>query len=684
MTLSSTITTVERLGNGVATEFSFAPILIFDPSHLEVVVRSSTGALTTVPRGTGSSSYAVVATFKEGESATGAIRYPESGGTPLPTGSVISIRRVVPFIQEVNFENQGGYLPEVQEGLHDRHVMRLQQLEEEVDRAVKVPFGSDVDVSEYFTVIQANADAAEAAAAAAEAAAESTITIPSNSLILATGTSAANTLANRFSNLVSVDDFIASYSSGADHSTEVQAAITYAASVNKGIQFTSGRRYNLSAVRLINKSSPWVVEGNGCIIHNPATGTTDVPSLYHTALAAPGGSTRPHAFAIGVRVYNIEFTGTSGFGVGYKHVVSGNLLMVGCRFTNLESCVVLAATSHVNFLRCNFTPAAGGKGLFCARVAEDSYAAGYTAEGPGWNDGIHLDNVITSGGDYGVYYSGSTSEGVLTIRNGTTAGSRLAGVYLKSFQSFIYEGNWTEFFASSIANIIEFALDSGFEAIGTARIKGNHFYNGAAGELNYVIFNRSRMCVVEDNVFQIASTVFTGCVWHQSGTPGNFLSNLTLTPTRTASFNSNGRISFAKTDLVHDTPAMYYLENGTTRAILKPTNPNSPSGSVEFTMYAYTPVYPIQWAHPGANWLNVSAVSNVTMPLGYMIDFDTPLTGKTYSGVTSVLRPGVDANGFHAEPLIRMAHNSFIGVDVDKIFQQREFGYNQFYENREQ
>jgi hypothetical protein len=167
MTVATTTNAVERAGNGTATEFSFSPIRIFNATQLEVVVRDSLGNLTTIPRGTGSAAYAVVATFVENESATGAIRYPESGGSPLPTGSFISIRRVIPALQEVSIENQGGYLPEVQERLHDEHVMRVQQLEEELDRTVKVPFGSDTLPDDFINLASSSATAAAASAAAA-------------------------------------------------------------------------------------------------------------------------------------------------------------------------------------------------------------------------------------------------------------------------------------------------------------------------------------------------------------------------------------------------------------------------------------------------------------------------------------------------------------------------------------
>lgn len=167
MTVESSTTSVELEGNGSAREFSFSPIKIFDETQLEVVLRDTDGSLTTLSLGTGSAAYSVQATFTENEASTGSVRYPDSGGTLLTAGQFLNIRRVVPFKQETNFENQGGYLPEVQEATHDLHTMRALQLQEELSRTVKVAFGSDVDAEDYLSTVAASAVTASAAAATA-------------------------------------------------------------------------------------------------------------------------------------------------------------------------------------------------------------------------------------------------------------------------------------------------------------------------------------------------------------------------------------------------------------------------------------------------------------------------------------------------------------------------------------
>lgn len=67
---------------------------------------------------------------------------------PPASGHTISILRNIPFIQDTDLENQGPYFAETIEDALDLAVMRDQQLKEEVDRAVKVPAGSDTGTGE--------------------------------------------------------------------------------------------------------------------------------------------------------------------------------------------------------------------------------------------------------------------------------------------------------------------------------------------------------------------------------------------------------------------------------------------------------------------------------------------------------------------------------------------------------
>jgi hypothetical protein len=59
--------------------------------------------------------------------------------TPLPQNNILIIKRNIPIKQPTDFENQGGFFPETHEDALDLITMIAQQLQEENDRAVKIP-----------------------------------------------------------------------------------------------------------------------------------------------------------------------------------------------------------------------------------------------------------------------------------------------------------------------------------------------------------------------------------------------------------------------------------------------------------------------------------------------------------------------------------------------------------------
>ncbi len=119
-------------GNGSTTVFAYG-FRILDEDHISVVSQSAAGVETTLTIGT---HYTV--------SGVGS----PSGGnvtmlTAPVTGSKLTIIRNLPFTQEVDLENQGAYFAETIEAALDASVMRDQQLEEKINRAVLVPVSSD-------------------------------------------------------------------------------------------------------------------------------------------------------------------------------------------------------------------------------------------------------------------------------------------------------------------------------------------------------------------------------------------------------------------------------------------------------------------------------------------------------------------------------------------------------------
>lgn len=73
-----------------------------------------------------------------GSTIGGTVEYPISPAAVLPTGYTITVMRVLPVIQETEFINQGRIQAEsIEDGL-DRLTMMIQQLTEEISRAIKV------------------------------------------------------------------------------------------------------------------------------------------------------------------------------------------------------------------------------------------------------------------------------------------------------------------------------------------------------------------------------------------------------------------------------------------------------------------------------------------------------------------------------------------------------------------
>lgn len=134
MTVTSQVAKVTASGNGSATVFSFSPIVIFDNTDIEVIARTAAGAETTLSEGTGATNYSISVPSYPG---TGSITYPASGGTPLPIGDTITVKRVLVIQQTVDLENQGGYFPDVQETEFDYLTMIDLQQQELIDRSFK-------------------------------------------------------------------------------------------------------------------------------------------------------------------------------------------------------------------------------------------------------------------------------------------------------------------------------------------------------------------------------------------------------------------------------------------------------------------------------------------------------------------------------------------------------------------
>lgn len=138
MTVANEILKVTANGNGSSTVFSFSPIVLpNDEDDLVVTFVATDGTETTLTRGVGTANYSVSLT--SAVPSTGSITYPASGTDYLAAGEKLIMRRVLDLLQPTDLENLGGYFPDTQEGVFDRLTMLIQQQQEQIDRALKIP-----------------------------------------------------------------------------------------------------------------------------------------------------------------------------------------------------------------------------------------------------------------------------------------------------------------------------------------------------------------------------------------------------------------------------------------------------------------------------------------------------------------------------------------------------------------
>ncbi len=142
MTISSTIVRVGPLvGDAANFTFDFSPLVIYSSADLEVYhVVTATGVETLVTEGTGSTNYSLnMPSTWPGTPGTGTLTYPADSGTPIPTTEAMVIKLSLNLVQSTDFKNQGGYFPEVQERRHDKALQMIQDLQEQIDRCLKIP-----------------------------------------------------------------------------------------------------------------------------------------------------------------------------------------------------------------------------------------------------------------------------------------------------------------------------------------------------------------------------------------------------------------------------------------------------------------------------------------------------------------------------------------------------------------
>lgn len=120
-------------GNGVATEFAFNNIKVFDDDDIVVLLRDDEGAETLLVK---DSNYSVALNADQDADPGGSITYPLSG-SPLAADHFLTILREISAVQETDITNLGGFFPQIIENMADRNTMLAQQNTELVRRAIR-------------------------------------------------------------------------------------------------------------------------------------------------------------------------------------------------------------------------------------------------------------------------------------------------------------------------------------------------------------------------------------------------------------------------------------------------------------------------------------------------------------------------------------------------------------------
>lgn len=200
MTMSSSVSKVTLNGDGVQTSFPFS-FKVWKAGDLEVSITSPAGANTVVTDWT-----------VELAGSGGTVTYP-TVGDPLPLGWMITIRRFMDFLQDVDLVSGTRFDPEVIETALDKAAAERQQLLEEISRAVRVGVASGEDPANVVNQVFEARDAAVSAALVAEASANLVgplLGTEGSSLVgfVQDGTgAAARTVQDKLRDVVSVKDF---------------------------------------------------------------------------------------------------------------------------------------------------------------------------------------------------------------------------------------------------------------------------------------------------------------------------------------------------------------------------------------------------------------------------------------------------------------------------------------------
>jgi hypothetical protein len=142
------------IGSGSTGPFAFT-FKVFQASDLLVVTVNTTTLVETTL--TLTTNYTVSLNSDQNTSPGGSITLV----SPLATGNNMVISSQVPYLQETDLTNQGGFYPEVITDALDKLTVQAQQLKLDADRSAKLPITSEADADSLVADIVRIADSAD-------------------------------------------------------------------------------------------------------------------------------------------------------------------------------------------------------------------------------------------------------------------------------------------------------------------------------------------------------------------------------------------------------------------------------------------------------------------------------------------------------------------------------------------
>ncbi|QWD55257.1 hypothetical protein [Polynucleobacter paneuropaeus] len=199
-------------GNGLTTSFSFA-FKVFTTADV-LVVRTDLSLFETVL--TLNTDYSVTLNSNQDANPGGTVTLPGA----LTTGFLLTLSSQVGALQATDLTNQGGFYPSVLNTALDKLTILVQQLKEQVGRAVKTDISSSITPAQLIATLTTNA--ANAVASAASAA-----------------TSAANALASQIAAAASAAAALVSQNAASSSASSASSSAS-TATTQAGLATTNG------------------------------------------------------------------------------------------------------------------------------------------------------------------------------------------------------------------------------------------------------------------------------------------------------------------------------------------------------------------------------------------------------------------------------------------------------------